>query len=318
MMRHRSSLSIAVGAVAALAPLLVTAHTRERPTPETVWSSWNVDPLVVIPLLFGTWLYLRGTGALWRHAGAGEGITRWQRTAFLMGTATIAVALVSPLDAMGGALFSAHMVQHLLLFLVSPMLLAMGRPAIALAWALPEDVRKRLLVATHRRPIVGKAGSIWDHPLAVWAVFTTVLWIWHVPAFYDAALRSDAVHAMEHATFVLAAFMFWSWLLRPAAGRHSRRGLAVLIVFTSVMQSGVLGALLTFAGTPLYEGHVPYAPQWHLTPLEDQQLAGLLMWIPMGLWFTATTILVFLAWLRDADRSVRQWEQGEAVRLEGR
>jgi len=308
-------------------PVDVFAHTRERPTPETLWSSWNLDPLIAIGLLLGTWLYLRGVAALWRSAGTGSIVQRWQVWAFAGGFGSLLVALVSPLDALGAALFSAHMVQHVILFLLAPMLFAAARPETAMAWAIPVPYRKAVLSGIHRQPVVRGVRSLLSNPVAIWMLFTGILWIWHVPALYDAALRSDLVHQVEHLSFLLAAFLFWSWLLRSSAGRSSRGGLAVLFVFTSVIQSGLLGAILTFAGTTLYEGHLPYTEAWSLTGIEDQQLAGLIMWIPMGLWFTATIVFVFVAWLRDADRSVRRWESqddrepstaGEPATIHGR
>lgn len=291
-------------------PIDVSAHTRERPTPETLWSSWNIDPLISVGILLGTWLYLRGVFALWRSSGPDRGIRRWQMWAFLSGMASLALALLSPLDALGAALFSAHMVQHVLLFLIIPMLLAISRPALAISWAVPAGHRKRLLTWAHRRRGVSGTQALLSHPIAIWMIFTGVLWMWHVPAMYDAALQSDVVHHLEHLSFMAASWLFWSWLLQSSVGRASRGGLGVLFVFTSVIQSGLLGAILTFAPGTIYEGHLPYTSAWSLTSLEDQQLAGLIMWIPMGLWFTATMVFVFFAWLRDADRSVRQWESG--------
>lgn len=298
----------AIAALIALLPSVAHAHTRARPTPETLWSSWNIDPVISVGILLGSWVYLRGVFALWRKSGGDHAIRRWQVGCFIGAMLSLIVALISPLDALGAALFSAHMVQHVLLFLVTPMLLAMSRPVIAATWALPDSMRKRLLIAAHRQRVVRVVQSFGSNSIVVWMVFTGTLWIWHVPALYDAALRSDRFHQIEHLSFLAAAFMFWSWLLQSSAGRQARGGLAVLFVFTSVIQSGLLGALLTFARAPLYEGHAPFTEAWSLTGLEDQQLAGLIMWIPMGLWFTLTTVFIFITWLRDADRSVRQWE----------
>jgi putative membrane protein len=289
-------------------PINASAHTRERPTPETLWASWNVDPLLSLGFLVATWLYLRGVFALWRSGGTSRGIRRWQMGAFLGGMVTMVIAVISPLDALGAALFSAHMVQHVLLFLIAPMLFALSRPALAFSWAIPASHRKRMLTWAHRQPALRNLPGLLANPVIVWMIFTGVLWIWHVPAMYDAALRSDLVHHLEHLSFLFAAYLFWSWLLQPSAGRASRRGLAVLFVFAAVMQSGLLGAILTFAPDTIYAGHVPYVAAWNLTSLEDQQLAGLIMWIPMGLWFTLTTLVLFFAWLRDADKGVRQWE----------
>lgn len=310
---HQLKTIVARGCGAALfaaigASLDASAHTRERPVPETLWSSWNFDPLLSLGILLGTWLYVRGVVALWRHAGPSSVIRRGHLVAFMGGMLSLMVALISPLDALGAALFSAHMVQHVILFLIAPMLFAAARPTVGMTWALPKRYRKRVLTGLHQWPVAHGAQSFFSNPVAIWMIFTGVLWIWHVPALYDAALRSDLIHQVEHLSFLAAAYLFWSWLMQSSVGRSSRGGLAVLFVFTSVMQSGLLGAILTFAGTTLYEGHVPYTAAWGLTGLEDQQLAGLIMWIPMGLWFTLTTVFVFFAWLREADRSVRQWE----------
>lgn len=306
----RRLLSVPAGVllVAAGIPSVAHAHTAVRPTPETLWSSWNVDPIVATSMLVASWVYLRGISVHRRKAGEGSVLHRWHAWAWVGAMTILATALFSPLDALGGALFSAHMVQHVLLFLVAPMLLAAARPFVAVPWALPASSRKRLLLWSHRAGVVQRFRAAWSNPIVVWMTFTAVLWIWHVPALYDAALRSTLVHRIEHLSFMAGAFLFWSWLLSSRVGQSSQKGLAVLVVFTSVIQSGLLGALLTFARSPIYEGHLPFTDAWGLTPLEDQQLAGLIMWIPMGMWFTLTTILIFFAWLRDADRSVRQWE----------
>lgn len=302
----------------------VIAHTGVRPTPETVWSSWNLDPLMAIGILLGSWLYLRGAFAHRRRTGNGGVLHRWHIWAWGGAVVSLAAATFSPLDAMGEALFSAHMVQHVLLFLVTPMLLAASRPFTAFQWAMPAELRKRILMWSHQAAVPRWIRVVWTNPVLIWMLFTGVLWVWHVPSLYDAALRSSLVHRLEHLSFMAAAFLFWSWLLQSRAGQTSTNGFAVLLVFTSVIQSGLLGAILTFARSPIYEGHLPYTASWGLTALEDQQLAGLIMWIPMGLWFTVTMLFIFFAWLRDADKSVRRWESDldpgtpEAVTSQGR
>lgn len=312
---HRYKPVIQPARAAALASLAligvraeVVAHTSVRPTPETVWSSWNLDPLMAIGILIASWLYLRGAFAHRRRTGNGGVLHRWHIWAWGGAMVSLAAATFSPLDAMGEALFSAHMVQHVLLFLVTPMLLAASRPFTAFQWAMPAQYRKRILTWSHQAALPRWVRVIWTNPVLIWMLFTGVLWVWHVPSLYDAALRSSLVHRLEHLSFLVAAFLFWSWLLQSRAGQTSKHGFAVLLVFTSVIQSGLLGAILTFARSPIYDGHLPYTESWGLTGLEDQQLAGLIMWIPMGLWFTLTTIVIFIAWLRDAERSVRRWE----------
>lgn len=312
---HR--LWLLAGVIAAMLPANVLAHTRERPTPDDIWSAWNFDPYVTIGLLLGTWLYLRGVAALWRSAGEGAVICRSQRTAFLSAIGALIVALISPLDALGAALFSAHMVQHLLLFVVVPWLLAYARPTLAMWWALPRHQRVSVGQAVSSHGIFRALRRFSHHPLTVWMVFTGVLWVWHVPALYNAALRSDFLHAIEHISFMAGAFALWSWLMHVHMGygrrTGSRHGLAILVVFSTVIQSGMLGAVLTFARTPFYDMHEPYTVAWGLSLLEDQQLAGLLMWIPMGLVFTLYTLVLFRAWLAASDREAERWESGSGA-----
>lgn len=297
-----------VGFLFATAPG-VAAHTETRPTPGTLWAAWEFDPVVAAGLLLMTWLYLRGTADLWRRAGAVRGVRRWQVAVFVGGIVIFALARFSPLDALGGALFSAHMVQHLLVFLVAPVLFAASGPLLPMMWAIPTSWR-RAVVKSSSMPAVGAVWHVVNHWFAVLILYGGVLWIWHMPRLYDAALESQLVHGMEHATFAGLAFLFWSCLLEAGRPNGIGHGLALLMVFVTALHSGALGALLTFARFPMYTSHEPYTLAWGLTPLEDQQLAGVLMWVPMGIWFAATGLILLASWIRAADRSVRQWESG--------
>lgn len=230
---------------------------------------------------------------------------------------TLVIALVSPLDALGGALFSAHMVQHLILFVVTPWLLAYSRPGLGMWWGLSSDSRKRIGGSASSNPVIRGAHNASQNPLTIVVVFTAVLWLWHTPALYNAALRSDFIHAVEHFSFMAGAYLLWSWLLTVQHGRGGpqgdRQGLAILIVFVTVMQSGVLGAILTFSRSPLYDMHAGYTDLWGLTLLQDQQIAGLLMWVPMGLTFTLVALLIFRSWLIVSERQARRREEHEAA-----
>lgn len=175
--------------------------------------------------------------------------------AFSAGWFSLALALVSPLDRLAGESFPAHMVQHELLMLVAPPLLILGRPYAALAATLPAGV---LRVA---------AWPLRIPPLAAWGLHAGALWIWHVPRLFDAGLDSDAVHALQHACFFWSALLFW-WTVF----RRVRTGTAALYLLTMLIVSGALAALLTFAPASLYAG----------ASLADQQLGGLIMWVPAG------------------------------------
>jgi len=298
--------SIFASGIVALGPLLASAHTRPRPTPETAWAAWYVDPLIAIPMLLASWLYLRGVRNLWATSCRGTGISRKQAWAWIGAMVSLMAALFSPLDALGGALFSAHMVQHLILFVVAPWFLALSRPGIGMFWGLPAVWRKRTGgFLGHNRYMHG-VQALLRNPVFIVATFTAVLWLWHTPALYDAALQSDWVHALEHMSFIAGACLLWSWLVTVQHNfghrRGERHGLAILIVFVTVMQSSVLGAILTFARAPLYAMHEPYTRAWGLSLMQDQQLAGLIMWVPMGMTFTLFALLIFRAWLQASER----------------
>lgn len=297
--RHlRRSLTLASALL--LLPAGSLAHTRERPTPDTLWTSWNLDVPVLATLVLATWLYLRGVHRLWERAKKGVGIRRWQVASFAGTILVILVAIISPLDALGAALFSAHMVQHMLLMLVCPLLLAASNPFLALLWALPGQWRVDLVHWWHHRPVPRTVGRTITQPLVVFGLFALGLWMWHLPALYDLALRSDLAHQLEHLTFFGVSFLMWQAVLETGQRRGMRHQLAVLLLFVATIQSGALGAILTFARRPLYDGHAPYVGAWGLSQLEDQQVAGVIMWIPMGTWLACAAFVILAGWIRQS------------------
>jgi cytochrome c oxidase assembly factor CtaG len=189
----------------------------------------------------------------------------------------------------GAALFSVHMVQHLLLVVVAAPLLVLGEPLTATLWALPPQAR-RTVGRWGRAHAVRALWRLLRHPLTAWVLHVAALWVWHAPRLYDAAVRHPGVHVLEHATFFGTALLFW-WVITD---RRSRRrlgfGPAVLYIFTGGLQSTVLGALLTMARHPWYLSHYDTTRAWGLTPLEDQQLAGLIMWVPASFAYLAALV----------------------------
>ncbi|MCA1671594.1 MAG: cytochrome c oxidase assembly protein, partial [Actinobacteria bacterium] len=212
------------------------------------------------------------------------------------------VALVSPLDALSGALASAHMVQHVLLLLVAAPLLAVSSPGAALLRGSPPAVRlatgrwrRRLRITpAHLRPL--------QNPAAVWALHVATIWFWHAAVPYDAALDNDLVHVVEHASYLVTGLWFWQVVL-GARGAVSN-GLGILLVFTMAMQSVFLSALLTFASGPWYSGYESTTQAWDLEPLADQQLAGVIMWIPAGLVYLGVALALLARWISTTEREV--------------
>ena len=256
-------------------------------------------------------LYASGVIRVWRNAGTGAGVTPWEATAFAGGWLALAVALLEPLHDLSERYLVAHMAQHELLMAVAAPLVAMSAPLYAVLWAFPAAVRKPGLDAIRTPPVV----SIWSaltSPLSAFLLHFVALWVWHLPSLYEYALTHEAAHALEHLCFFGSASLFW-WGI--AHGRYGRAGYgaAVFYVFATTIHGGVLGALLTFSP------HVWYAPylvphDGMLTPLEDQQLAGLLMWIPAGLVFVAGGLTLFAGWLREAERRSGRYPSARPAR----
>lgn len=267
----------------------------------TTWTMSAWDVAAVAGLAITAALYVAGVRRLTRR-----GLRRRAAETWLFGVGWVAgvIAILPPLDRWAADRFSAHMVQHELLVLVAAPLMVAARPLAATLWGLPGGVRAPA-VAALRAPAARAAWRGLTTPLVACALHGVVLWVWHAPALYGRAVENEAVHAVQHVMFVGTAALFWWGLV---AGRYGRAGYgaAVLYVFTTAVHTGALGALLTFASVPLYPVYVARTPE----PLADQQLAGLLMWVPAGIVLTAAGLGFFVAWLGESGRRGRMEEWG--------
>jgi putative membrane protein len=278
-----------------LSPIL--AHPGQPPAPHDLWSAWNLHPVLLAGLLVAAWAYRRG-----RTGGPRRPVDTWRARCFAVALVAIGLALLSPLDALSSALASAHMVQHLLLILVGAPLLALSAPSSAILRGSPLAVRRasgrwrRRLRLTH-----GNLGVL-RHPAAVWLLQVGVLWFWHAAAPYDAALGSEPLHLLEHASFLVTAVLFWHVVIGVRGSARVSNGLGVLLVFAMAMQSVFLSVLLTFARTPWYSGYAATTAPWGLDPLTDQQLAGVIMWIPAGGIYLVVALALLVAWVRATER----------------
>jgi len=267
----------------------IFAHGGEPLAPHDLWQRWSWEPWVLGGIGISVLIYWRGVRALWQRAGRGRVVSGAKICSFGSGLLVIALALISPLAAVSEALFSAHMVQHILLMNVAAPLLVWGVEPLLLLWALPLQGRRGLFQWWQRRGIFGSIfegvfGGLWhwfNRPLTVWSLYAASLWIWHAPRFYQAAMDNETLHLLEHLTFMGSAILFW-WVLAQPRGRSLQVGTALLLLFTTALQSGLLAAIITFAPLPLYPIYALQARAWGLTLLADQQLAGVIMWVPVG------------------------------------
>ncbi|HEX6319558.1 MAG TPA: cytochrome c oxidase assembly protein [Burkholderiales bacterium] len=217
--------------------------------------------LTVAVLAAALGLYLLGVARLWRRAGAGRAIRLPHFAAFGAGWLVAAAALLSPLHHYAERLLWAHMVQHELLMVLAAPLLVLGKPVEAWSWVLPLRIPRLLGDATF-----------------AWTLHAAAVWLWHAPRLFEAAVGSDWLHLAQHASFFVSAALFWWTVLAPAA----RPLPAVVSLLATMIHTGVLGALMTFSRTSWYAGYA----------LEDQQLAGLVMWVPAGIAYPLGALLI--------------------------
>lgn len=281
---------------------LLLAHEGHELRMGAIVRWWTWSPLVVTVLVTSGLTYASGLRRLWSRLGAGGGIRWWEAACFGAGWLSLWVALVSPLDRLSDILFSAHMAQHELLMVVAAPLLVLGRPFLPVLWALPAPTREALGVWA-RQPGVRATWASLTAPFTVLALHAAAVWVWHAPVLFEAALRSETVHAFQHLCFFWTAALFWWSMVQGGYGRLGY-GLAVLFVFTTAVHTSVLGALLTFASVLWYPSYAGRSAEWGVPALDDQQLAGLYMWVPSGLTFLVLGLALFAAWIGEAERRV--------------
>jgi cytochrome c oxidase assembly factor CtaG len=215
-------------------------------------------------LVAGSAVYAAGVRRLWARAGR-RGVGVGQVSAFAAGMLMLALAVVSPLHELAERFLWVHMVQHELLMVLAAPLLVLGKPLQSFVWVQPIRLPRRL-----------------SDPVLAWVLHAAAIWVWHAPRAFEAALANEAMHFAQHASFLGSAVLFWWTILaRPPLG-------AMASLFTTMLYTGALGALMTFSRASWYSGY----------GLEDQQLAGLVMWIPAGLAYPVVALFIGSKWLR--------------------
>lgn len=268
---------------------------------------WTTDPVALSVVAVPSAIYAVGTTRLWRASGRGHGIRPWEIACFVASQLTLVVALISPVDRLSDILFSAHMTQHELVMVVAPPLAVLGRPWVAALWALPGAARRRVGALVVEPPVQKAVRGI-GAPLVALVVHALVVWLWHLPSWFEGALASEAVHAVQHATFYASAALFWWAVLRGRYGRAGY-GLAVVFVFATAMHTSLLGLLFTMAEGVAYPTYAARAVPWEVDAHDDQVLAGLVMWIPAGTALTLAALGLAAAWLGEASRRVARAER---------
>lgn len=256
---------------------------------------------VVVNVAVVAWAYQRGLARLQTRGEGGPVNTHAQAACFFAGLIVVLSVLATPFAHLAGERLWAHMVQHVAIVAVAAPLLVLGNPTSILLGGLPQAARRRLPSALPRlaQSHIRHHGA-WS-ALAL-AAHTAALWAWHVPGLYEAALSSEPLHVIEHFTLLATGVLFWSVVV---GSRHrALYGAGVLVTFAAALQGAALGALMTLATTPWYPSYARAGAGTGsgLTAIEDQQIAGVVMWGPCSLIYALAAVLLFAAWIRPPQR----------------
>jgi putative membrane protein len=267
----------------------------------TILTSWTLNPMAIVPIVAAAWLYGMG---LRRAARSGTPHPHRSAVAFFAGLAVVALALASPIDAYAEASFSVHMAQHLLLTLLAPPLLALGAP-ITLALRATRPATAKLVSRLLRSQVAVVLGS----PVVGWVLFVGVGFVIHLTPLFDLALRSPAIHALEHALWLGAALLYW-W---PIVGRDPTphpmsHPVRLLSLFLAMPAMSFLALAIYSARAPLYDGYASLPAPWGPAALADQRGGATMMWLVGNLALVVAMLIVAAAWKREEDARQRRLE----------
>ncbi|NNM76274.1 cytochrome c oxidase assembly protein [Sphingomonas sp. ID1715] len=275
---------------------LVALHAGAHELPGDA-PGWTLSPEVVVPLLLTALLYAFGYRRLSGRSGQGREQHRRQALRFALGWLVLAGALVSPLHEGGERSFTLHMIEHELIMAPAAWLIAVSRPLGVMLWALPTGLRQTL----------GGGARWWSalaEPVAATGLQALALIVWHAPPLFDRALGHEGWHIAQHLSFLISALLFWYAMSRAAEGAAL---VGATCLFVTSLIGGGLGALMAFSTSPWYAGYAALGLMpMGLSPAEDQQLAGLIMWIPGGMVHAGAALLLLA-------RALRPREAADAV-----
>lgn len=303
-MRRWTAPSVLALMIAVGTPGVAAAHPSGLRAGDPWWRAWHFDGPVAFNLAVFAAIYLCGTARIWRRSGWGQGVSWGQAAAFAAGLLTVVVALMSPLDTLGNDLSWVHMSQHMVLMAVAAPLIIIGAPGFVVLWAIPRAGRLPAARLPRRTALGRTLSNVSWNPLFAWGLHAAVLWGWHLPVLYEWALYDPVVHDIEHLSFFLAACLFWRIVIDHRSHLRLNAGLGVLYLFTTSLHATMLGVFMALAPRPWYAIYAGRTERWMLSPLEDQQLAGLIMWMPACTIYAVAAAILFALWLRQLEQNV--------------
>lgn len=259
-------------------------------------STWTLTPMILAPLILAGFLYGVGAMRLWRRSSRARAQRFREAVLFATGWSILAAAFISPLHALSERLFTAHMVEHELIMAFAAPLIVAATPGAALLWSLPVPCRQ-FLGRTFHANTCAASWNFLTRPWVVTLLHALAIWIWHAPGLFEAALVRGPLHYAQHASFLGTALLFWWVMLRTGPGQ------AVLHLFFTSLHTSLLGVLLVVSDRVWYPLNFTEPALFGLTAFEDQQLAGLIMWVPAGLVYSGAALLLMGRWIADSGRA---------------
>lgn len=293
------------------------------PTTKAILSSWNWRIEVIIVLAFAGTFFTAGWWRLRQRQRRGQLAKAWQPVSYSIGLLVIALALLSPIDALGSQLFLMHMIQHLLLIMVAPPLLLLTNPMPFMLWGIPGSWRLRVGRGIgrllHRHSPVRKNLRLITSPGVLWLIWVILIFGWHDPTLYNAALQNNFVHDIEHLSFFTAGMVFW-WHVTGAGPRiHKQPPLLGRIAFVigAIPPNMLTGVVLAFATEPIYTFYTAVPRLWNISVLDDQRLGGIIMWVPGSMMYIIAALVLIAQMLANEDKKTimpeSKWGSDEAL-----
>lgn len=291
--------------------------------------SWDLRPEVIFVLALAGTVYTAGWWRLRERSRANSNSNRWRAgarwrpVAYLSGILLLAIALMSPIDVLGGQLLTMHMIQHVLLVMIIPPLLLLANPLPFLLWGMPKNVRlraSRILSSKSKfRFYLRKTTG----PGLVWLVFVVFYWGWHDPNAYNLALQNGFIHDLEHLTFFLVSMLFWWHVI--GAGPRIHRPLSPIGRFAYVLMgippNMLAGLAIVFASGPIYTYYESMPRIWGLSVMEDQKIGGVIMWVPGSMMYIMAGLILISRWLQQEEQKPAlpqsAWASDEALAAPG-
>jgi putative membrane protein len=273
------------------------------PTLRALITSWDWRPEILLILVISAALYITGWSRL-RRRGRRQVASGLRLASYLSGLGVVAVSLMSAIDILGSFFFFMHMLQHLLLIMVAPVLIWLGNPFPFLIWGLPKGRQIGTALLSRQAPFRAALQRLPAGAILILSV--ALLWGWHDPAAYDAAIRYGWVHDVQHLTFFLPAVLFW-WKVTGAAphvhGRLTAPGRIALLIGMAVANA-IPGAIIALSPQVIYEYYLAIPRLWGISAHQDQIIGGILMWIPGTMMYLLAVLVILGRLLGERDAAV--------------